>query len=128
MRIRLAPALAVALIAVGGCGAGGPKLFHNPHGTIGVDKGDEFTIAMVVNSGVGYDWQLVPFDLDPTKVDLLKTQTVYPSDNRAGESGERRYRFRATTVGRQVLVFQHFFRGKATDRRVLRVDVRPAGD
>jgi predicted secreted protein len=126
MRTALALGLAVVLAAAG-CGASGPRIYDDPHGTIGVKKGDEFTLQMVVNSGVGYDWKLVPFDLDPTKVDLVSTQTVYPSDRRAGESGKRRYRFKATTVGRQILVYQHFFRGKPADRRVLRIDVRPAG-
>ena len=65
-------------------------------------KGDELTLQFVVNSGVGYDWQIVPFDLETPKVDLLGTRTIYPNDDRAGESGKRRYRFRATTVGRQI--------------------------
>jgi predicted secreted protein len=127
MRTVLALALAVAVaVAVAGCGTSGPKLYENPHGTIGVKKGDELTLQFVVNSGVGYDWQLVPFDLETPKVDLLGTRTIYPNDKRAGESGKRRYRLRATRVGRQILIFQHFFRGRATDRRVVTIDVRPA--
>jgi predicted secreted protein len=124
MRSALALALALAL-TLAACGASGPRIYGDPHGTIGVKKGDEFIVELAVNSGVGYDWQVVPFDLDPTKVALVKTQTIYPDDRRAGESGKRRYRFRATKVGRQTLVFQRFFRSKPDERRVLTIDVRP---
>jgi predicted secreted protein len=121
-----APAVAAVLALLAGCGGGGAKVYENPHGTIGVKKGDEFTLQLVVNSGVGYDWQLIPFDIDSPKLQLLKTQTVYPSEDRAGESGKKRFRFRATRIGRQVLIFQHYFRSSPTDRRVLRIDVKPA--
>ncbi|HKP91316.1 MAG TPA: protease inhibitor I42 family protein [Thermoleophilaceae bacterium] len=127
MRVPVALALAVVLLLGGGCGVGGPTIFENPRGTIGVTKGDEFVIELRVNASVGYDWQLVPFDFEPTKVDLVKTETIYPDDNRAGQSGKRRYRFKATTVGRQTLVFQRVFRGKPTRRRVLTIEVRPEG-
>ena len=120
-------ALAVAIFLIAGCGASGPRIFDNPRGTIGVEKGDEFTIQLTVNAGVGYDWEIVPFDYEPTKVDLVRTETVYPDDQRDGDSGKRRYRFKATTVGRQILVFQRFFRSKLSARRVLRIEVRPPG-
>jgi predicted secreted protein len=126
MRRVLALLVAVAAL-VAGCGVGGPKLIDDPHGTIGVKKGDEFTLQFTVNSGVGVDWQLVPFDFgEPTKVDLVKTETVHPDDNRAGESGKRRFRVKAKAVGRQTLVLQRFFRGRPTERRVLTIDVKPA--
>jgi predicted secreted protein len=126
MRTALALALAALVLVAVGCGASGPRLYEDPHGTIGVKKGDEFTLVLTVNSGVGYDWKLVPFDFEQPKVDLVSTQTIYPDDKRAGESGKRRYRFKATRVGRQTLVFLHFFRGRSADRRVLTIDVRPA--
>ena len=126
MRIAAAAvALALALVAAS-CGGGGPKVYENPHGTIGVKRGDVFTLRFVVNMSVGYEWQLIPFDIDSPKLQELGTNTRYPGGNRAGESGKRSFRFRATKVGRQVLIFQHFFRGKPQDRRVLRIDVKPA--
>ena len=125
MRTALAPALAALLLMLGACGASGPKLYEDPHGTIGVSRGGEFTVQLKVNAGVGYDWQLVPFDFERTKVDLVKTETIYSDENRAGESGKRRYRFKATAVGHQTLVFQRFFRGKLVGRRVLTIEVRP---
>ena len=118
-------AFAVGLLLLAGCGASGPKIYDNPRGTIGVSRGGEFTVQLKVNAGVGYDWQLVPFDFEPTKVDLVKTETIYSDEKRAGESGKRRYRFKATTVGRQTLVFQRFFRSKLVGRRVLTIEVRP---
>jgi predicted secreted protein len=126
MRTGLAALALTVVLAAAGCGGSGPQVFENPHGTIGVKKGDEFTLQLVVNSGVGFDWQLIPFDIDTPKLQLLKTQTVYPNDNRAGESGKKRFKFRATRIGRQVLIFQHYFRSTPRDRRVVRVDVRPA--
>jgi predicted secreted protein len=126
MRTPIALVLALLALVAAGCSASGPKIYDNPHGTLSVKKGDEFTIELVVNGSVGYDWQVVPFDFEPTKVTRVSTQTIYPDEKRAGESGKRRYRFRATKVGRQTLVFQHFFRDKPADRRVLTIDVRPA--
>jgi predicted secreted protein len=126
MRTLAALAVGAALAAgAAGCG-GGSTTYVNPHGTIGVKRGDEFTLQFKVNASIGFDWQVIPFGLELPKVELLKTQTSYPDDHRAGESGTRRYRFRATKVGRQVLIFQHFFRSQPQERRVLRIDVKPA--
>jgi inhibitor of cysteine peptidase len=125
MRTAAALLLTVLLLAVAGCGVSGPTLFDNPRGTIGVSRGDEFSIQLNVNAGVGYDWKLVPFDFDPTKVDLVKTETIYPDEDQDGASGKRRFRFKATKVGTQTLVFQRFFRGRLERRRVLTVEVRP---
>jgi predicted secreted protein len=125
MRAAAALVLAAALLLVAGCGASGPKIYDDPHGTIGVARGDEFTVQLVVNAGVGVDWELVPFDFEPTKVDLVKTETIYSNERRGGEAGKRRYRFKGTTVGRQTLVFQRIFRGKPVARRVLTIEVRP---
>jgi predicted secreted protein len=127
MRIALAALALAAILAGAGCGGGGSSTLENPHGTVGVKKGDEFTLQFVVNAGVGYDWQLVPFDIDSPKLQLMGTSTHYPDEDRTGQSGKRSFRFRATRIGRQVLIFQHFFRGKPQDRRVLRIDVKPAG-
>jgi predicted secreted protein len=126
MRTGLAALALTVGLAAAGCGGSSQQIYQNPHGTIEVKKGDEFTLQFVVNSGVGFDWQLIPFDIDTPKLQLLKTQTVYPNDNRAGESGKKRFKLRATRIGRQVLIFQHYFRSTPRDRRVLRIDVKPA--
>jgi predicted secreted protein len=127
MRVAAALAVVLALALTGaGCGGGGSSIHDDPHGTIDVKTGDVFTLAFTVNAGVGYEWQVIPFDFDPAKVKLLSNKAVYPDEKRAGASGQRRFRFRATTAGIQTLVFQHYFRGKPTDRRTLRIDVSPA--
>jgi predicted secreted protein len=126
MRYGLALAVAALLLLVAGCGGGGgSNSFKNPHGTIDVKKGDEFRIEFTVNGGVGFDWALIP-RLEQSILTPAKITTYYPSDNRAGESGTKRFTFTAKASGRETLVFQHVFRGAPRERRTVVVDV--AGD
>ena len=122
MRRALAPLVAVALLlafALAGCDD--VKTFDDPKGTIEVDKDSKFAVELQVNSGVGFDWELAAagFGIKPTK-----TSTDYPDEPRAGESGTKRFEFKATSEGRKPLVFRHYFRGERKEQRKLTVVVK----
>jgi predicted secreted protein len=123
MRYALTLAAATLLLLAVGCGGGGSgNTFKNPHGTIEVKKGDEFRLEFTVNSGVGFDWALIP-RLEHSILTPAAISTYYPSENRAGESGTKRFTFKAKQSGRETLVFQHVFRGEPKERRTIVVDV-----
>jgi predicted secreted protein len=120
-------ALAVAAVAAAlvgaGCGGDGVETFEDPHGKIEVGQGDRFAIELSVNASVGYDWRAVP---DPTGVrivELRKTSVDYPDEERAGDSGVKRFEYRANARGIQTVEFQRFFRGKPDEKRSVNVDV-----
>ncbi|MEA2352260.1 MAG: Chagasin family peptidase inhibitor [Thermoleophilaceae bacterium] len=121
MRRALGLVLA-ALLLVAGCSGGASNAFKNPHGTLHVKKGDEFRIEFVVNSGVGFDWVMIP-RLERSILTAPAITTFYPDENRAGQSGTKRFTFRASATGTETVIFQHVFRGKPRERRVLTVDV-----
>src|SRR3954465_3585613 len=115
MRAALAVLAAAALLA--GCGDDSGLVFKDPNGTQTVEQGMTFSFEFTVNRGVGYDWVQVP---SPGGVVEPKgTTTSYPDDDRAGESGTKRFRYRAAHAGRQTLTFRHFFRSDEVrkDRR-----------
>ena len=115
-------------LALAGCGGSGIKTFDDPHGTLEVGTKSRFAVDMKVNASVGYDWLLIPtIEFESAPVTLAKTSVDYPNDNRAGQSGTKRFEFRTTGRGRATIIFQHTFRGAPRDRRVLTVDVRPSG-
>ena len=123
MRYALALAAVALLLLAAGCGDGGSgNTFKNPHGTIDVKKGDEFRLEFTVNSSVGFDWALIP-RLEHSILTPAAISTSYPSENRAGESGIKRFTFTAKETGRETLVFQHSFRGTPKERRTVVIDV-----
>jgi predicted secreted protein len=121
-RALAAAAIGVALAAAG-CGGDDVKTFKDPHGKIDVDEGKTFAIELKVNSGVGYDWKAVGLPAGIALVELKKTSTDYPDENRAGESGTKRFEYRARARGIQTITFQRYFRGKLDERRNVNVSI-----
>lgn len=125
MRRRLAlAAVAVVALLPAGCGDGdsGNTTFEDPHGTVEVQKGDEFRLKFTVNSGVGFDWVQVP-RLEESILSTARISVDYPDEERAGESGTKTFTYTAKRTGRETVVFQHVFRGQPKERRTLVVDV-----
>jgi predicted secreted protein len=127
MRRTLALAAAGAALVLAGCGGALPgKIFKDPHGTIEVRKGAAFAIQLEVNSGVGFDWRLIPLRIERSPLEEKESETSYPDENRAGQSGRKLFHFVATQPGRQTLVFEHVFRGRPRERRHVVVVIRPS--
>jgi predicted secreted protein len=127
MRRTLALAAAGAALALAGCGDGpGEKIFKDPHGTIEVRKGAAFAIQLEVNSGVGFDWRLIPIRTERSLLEGKGSETSYPEENRAGQSGRKLFHLVASEPGRQTLVFEHVFRGKPRERSYVVVVIRPS--
>ena len=128
MRRALALAAAGVALALAGCGGPllGEKIFKDPHGTIEVRKGAVFALQLEVNSGVGFDWRLVPIGTERSLLEGKESDTSYPDENRAGQSGRKLFHFVANKPGRQTLVFEHVFRGKPRERRHVVVVIRPS--
>ena len=123
-RALLAVAVTAALIA--GCDAGDDSglVFEDPRGTIDVERGMEFTFEFSVNASVGFDWEAV----DPDRArhsELTGTDVEYPEEDREGDSGVKRFEFRASeTAGRDTIVFRKLYRGDQQERRTIVLEVR----
>jgi predicted secreted protein len=125
MRLRpLALLIAAVLAALPGCGGGGggTKTVREPRGPLTVDKGQTLVLAFSNNPGVGFDWERSTPNPDPTV--LRPRGSRSDSADRPGAGVEIRYRFEARRTGTAAIGFVHFFRGKITERRTVRVTVR----
>jgi predicted secreted protein len=125
MRLRpLTVLIAAALAALPGCGGGGggTKTVQEPRGTVTVEKGQTLLLAFSNNPGIGFDWERGAPNPDPTV--LRPRGSRSDSADRPGASVEIRYRFEARRAGTAAIGFVHFFRGKVTERRTVRVAVR----
>jgi predicted secreted protein len=118
---RLLPALAT-LALLGGCGGGSDVAVKNSTGTQTVEKGTKFSFEFTVNGSVGFDWVQVPAPAGGV-LQPEGTKTSYPSDDRAGESGTKRFTYRAARAGRETLVFRHYFRSDPKESRSVTVVV-----
>ena len=125
MRRALAAGLAVVALAMAGCGDdGGPELgmvFKDPRGTVNVEQGMRFTFEFRVNAGVGINWEAVGVPAGVALVELKETEVEYPEEDRAGDSGDKRFVYEALKPGRQTLVFRKLYRGDLDERRTLTV-------
>jgi predicted secreted protein len=125
MRLRpLALLIVAALAALPGCGGGGggTKTVREPRGTVTVAKGETLVLAFSNNPGIGFDWERSTPNPDPTV--LRPRGSRSDRADRPGASVEIRYRFDASRAGTAAIGFVHFFRGKITERRTVRVNVR----
>jgi predicted secreted protein len=125
MRPRPFAVLAVAAFAVlPGCGGGGggTKTVSEPRGALSVAKGQTLVLAFSNNPGIGFDWERSAPNPDPTV--LRPRGSRSDRADRPGASVEIRYRFEARRAGTAAIGFVHFFRGKVTERRTVRVTVR----
>jgi predicted secreted protein len=123
MRLRALSATAVLVLAVAGCGGGdGTKTVHEPRGTVSVDQGQTLLLAFSTNPGVGFDWQRSTPNPDPAVLRARGSRSA--NADRPGASAEIGYRFQARHAGTAAIGFVHFFRGKAVERRTVRVSVR----
>jgi predicted secreted protein len=117
----------LALVFVAGCndGDGSGLVFKDPKGSIDVEEGMTFSLEFSVNAGVGYDWE--PVAAPPGQPAVLKfedTVVDYPDEQRDGDSGKKRFVYRAECSGRQTLVFRRLFRGDEDERRNVTVAIR----
>ncbi|MDQ3933311.1 MAG: protease inhibitor I42 family protein [Actinomycetota bacterium] len=96
--------------------------FEDPKGSVDVERGMTFTFEFSVNAGVGYDWQ--PVATPGGLVELKDTKVEYPDEERAGDSGVKRFVYEANDTGRQSLVFRRLFRGEPQERRTATVNIR----
>jgi predicted secreted protein len=125
-----AAALALAALAlVAGCGGddnGGDQgiVFEDPRGSVDVETGARFTFEFSVNAGVGVDWEAVGVPAGVALVELKDTEVEYPDEQRAGDSGKKRFVYDAKGPGRQVLVFRKLYRGDLDERRPIAVNIR----
>lgn len=123
-RALLAVLAAGALLA--GCDGGDDSglVFEDPKGTVEVERGMEFAFEFSVNAGVGFDWEAV----GPGRArhaELTGTDVEYPEEEREGDSGVKRFRFRASdSGGRDALVFRRIYRGDPEERRAITLVVR----
>ena len=123
MRRALAAAAIGAALAMGGCGGDDVKTFTDPHGEIEVDEGKTFAIELRVNAGVGYDWKAVGLPSGIALVELKKTSVDYPDEDRAGDTGTKRFEYEALARGIQTITFQRLFRGEPDERRTVNVSI-----
>jgi predicted secreted protein len=124
-RRLLAGLLALAFLAGCNDGDGSGLVFKDPKGSIDVEQGMTFSLEFRVNAGVGFDWE--PVAAPPGQAALLKLEDTvvdYPDEDRAGDSGTKRFVYRAERSGRQTLVFRKLYRGDAQERRAVNVQIR----
>ena len=127
--LRLTAAVAcIALLAVtlASCNDGDDSglVFKDPKGTVEVEEGMTFSLEFSVNAGVGFDWEPVGVPSGVALVRLEDTVVDYPDEERAGDSGKKRFVFKAERTGRQALVFRKLFRGDEQERRTVHVQIR----
>ena len=126
MKLAIVVALA-ALALLAGCGGGDDGagvVFKDPKGTVDVEKGMTFTFELSVNAGVGFDWEPVGLPTGVALVELKETKVDYPDEERAGDSGVKRFVYEAKRTGRQTIVLRHLFRGDEKERRTIHVNIR----
>lgn len=118
--------LAVLALLLAGCGGDDSGLtFEDPKGTIGVERGMEFTFEFSVNASVGFDWKAEPLPGGEKLVKPKGTDVHYENPDSAGDSGVKRFRFEAgDRAGSQTLVFRRLYRGEPKELRTVTVEVR----
>lgn len=122
MRRRPVAVAIIALAVLPGCGGGGTKTVREPRGTLNVAKGQTLVLAFSNNPGIGFEWERSAPNPDPS---VLRPRGSHSdSADRPGASVEVRYRFEGRRAGTAAIGFVHFFRGKVTERRTVRVTVR----
>jgi predicted secreted protein len=117
----------VTLVLLAGCGGGDGgegMVFEDPRGSVAVERGSRFTFEFSVNAGVGIDWEAVGVPAGVALVELKDTEVDYPHEQRAGDSGRKRFVYEATGTGRQALVFRKLYRGDLDERRTITVNIR----
>lgn len=120
-------AVIAALAPLAGCGDDDGReglTFVDPKGSVDVERGMEFTLEFSVNAGVGYDWDEADRPGTIAIVRLVDTRVDYPDEERAGDSGVKRFVYEAREPGRQMLVFRKLFRGEPQERRTVTVNIR----
>jgi predicted secreted protein len=122
---RLLPAALAALALLAGCDLGDDSglVFEDPKGTIEVEEGMTFSLEFSVNAGVGFDWMPVASATEGP-VAYEGSEVEYPSGNRAGDSGRKRFTYEARSSGTRRLAFRHLFRGDVKETRTVTVEVR----
>ena len=125
--LRSAAAVACLLIVLlAGCGGDDDDsglVYRDPQRPIMVEEGMSFTIEFSVNAGVGFDWEAVrPRSSGP--VELKDTEVEYPEEERAGDSGDKRFVYEAKQAGSEALVFRKLYRGDQQEVRTVTVRVR----
>jgi predicted secreted protein len=123
----VAACIALLALALTSCndGDGSGLVFKDPKGSIDVEEGMKFSLEFSVNAGVGYDWE--PVVSPPGQAEILKLEDTvvdYPDEEREGDSGKKRFVYRAERSGKQTLVFRRLFRGDEDQRRTVTVSVR----
>ena len=124
--MRLATLAAVAALALlAGCddGDGSGLVFKDPKGTVEVEKGTKFSLELSVNASVGFDWEPVGAP-DPSVLELVDTLVDYPDEDRAGDSGKKRFVYEAKATGTQTVVLRRLYRGDEDERRRITVRIR----
>jgi predicted secreted protein len=116
--------IAAGLAALPGCGSGtaGTKTVREPRGTVTVQHGQTLVLAFSNNPGIGFDWERGTPNPDPAVLRPLGSRS--DATTLPGASAEIRYRFQARRAGTTAIGFVHFFRGKVTEQRTVRVTVR----
>ncbi len=122
--VLIALALLLGFAACGDEDGAEGLTFEDPKGSIDVERGMTFTLEFSVNAGVGFDWEPVGVPSGVALVELKDTRVDYPDEERAGDSGVKRFVYEAKATGRQTLVFHRLFRGDLDERRTLTVNVR----
>jgi predicted secreted protein len=118
----------VVLTAAAGCGGGGgPSQLRledpRPDGPVALKPGQELVVSFPVNHGIGTDWVIGP---KPAAAVLrYRSASYHPQGQQLpGSGGSERLVFEAHARGEAHAVFLHYFRGKITERRDLRVVVK----
>ena len=127
LRVAALAAFLALAVALASCndGDGSGLVFKDPKGTIDVEEGMTFSLEFSVNAGVGYDWEPVAAPRGQAEILKLEDTVVdYPDEERAGDSGKKRFVYRAERTGKQTLVFRRLFRGDEDQRRTVTVSVR----
>jgi predicted secreted protein len=116
----------VLLAALAGCGGGTSQLrLDEPSGSgpVALKPGQQLVVSFAVNHGIGTAWVIGP---RPAAAVLRYRGASYHQQGRelAGAPGSERFVFEARARGEAHAVFLHYFRGKLTERRDLRIVVK----
>jgi predicted secreted protein len=117
--------LLTTLAACGGGGGASQRRLDNPKGgaPVALRPGQQLVVSFPVNPGVGTDWVIGP---RPAGAVLRYRSASYVPVGRQlpGSGGRERFVFEARARGDVHAVFLHYFRGKLTERRDLRIVVK----